>query len=249
MEEALPARFIIALLLLVTVGGAAAQQRASPDPQLPASPFSGSPAQPTPPADRPPAIQEATRIGIALGAAQRCGMEARELDAMTQLGFARLRLLARDDALYGQATSVLLQGQRYGAAEMRPPPGGCRVVLPVVSGILGNLMFLITRADPDVPDLKRDTPLENFAAWSGQLAVMASNCGAQDLVVNKGVDLARRYIERGARQLREKEVAEAELSRMMLQAVLERWGDQTQCVKILTEFGMFFGNLDARLQE
>jgi hypothetical protein len=103
----------------------------------------------------------------------------------------------------------------------------------VASGILGNLTYIVARADLDVPDLHRSSPLENFAVWSGQLAVMASHCGAQDELVNKSVDLSRQYIAKQAKDERSKSKAEADLSEVMLQAELENWGDKEKCVEIL----------------
>jgi len=199
--------------------------------------------------DQPPVIREAYRIGVAMGAAQRCGLSAEDADMMTKLGMARLQLVAKDRDLYGKAANVMLESQHYGATDMPQPEGGCKEILPTASGILGNLIYLIARADPDVPDLKRPTPLQNFAAWSGQLAVMASNCGARDEIVNHAVDVARKHLEAQAGDPRDREVAEAELSEVMLQAEMEGWGDKSQCVKILTTFGIFFGNLDARAQK
>ena len=168
---------------------------------------------------------------------------------MAKLGLAHLQLKAKDRELYGQAARVMLEGQRYGATEMPQPKGGCQEILPTTSGILGNLTYIIARADPDVPNLNRPSPLENFAVWSGQLAVMASHCGARDEVVDRGVELSRKYLEQQAKDERTRSRADAELSEAMLQAELEGWGDQTQCVKILVTFGTFFGNLDARLQK
>ena len=199
--------------------------------------------------DQPPAIREGYRIGIAMGAGQRCGMSAEDIDMMTKLGMARLQLVAKNKELYGKAANVMLESQHFGATDMQQPEGGCKEILPTASGILGNLTYLIARADPDVPNLNRPTPLENFAAWSGQLAVMASTCGARDEVVNHGVEAARKYLEGQAKDSRARDKAEAELSEVMLQAEMEGWGDKTQCVKILTTFGTFFGNLDARMQK
>jgi hypothetical protein len=196
----------------------------------------------------PPVIQEASRLGVALGAAQRCGMTATDADSMLKLGFARLQMLAKDKELYSKAAGVMLESQRYGATEMQQPPGGCSTILPVASGILGNLTYIVARADLEVPDLHRSSPLENFAVWSGQLAVMASHCGAQDELVNKSIDLSRQYIARQAKDERSKSKAEADLSEVMLQAELENWGDKEKCTEILTSFGSFFGNLDSRLQ-
>jgi hypothetical protein len=202
----------------------------------------------TPAEPPPPVIQEASRLGVALGAAQRCGMTADDAESMLKLGFARLQMLAKDKELYAKAAALMLESQRYGATEMKQPPGGCSTILPVASGILGNLTYLVARADLDVPDLRRSSPLENFAVWSGQLAVMASHCGAQDELVNKSVDLSRQYIAKQAKDERGRTKAEAQLSEVMLQAELENWGDKDKCVQILTNFGSFFGNLDSRLQ-
>ncbi|HTT37260.1 MAG TPA: hypothetical protein VMH32_06280 [Burkholderiales bacterium] len=198
---------------------------------------------------QPPAIREATRIGVALGAGQRCGMSAEDVDMMAKLALAHLQLMAKNRELYGQAAKVMLEGQRYGAAEMPQPEGGCKEILPMASGILGNLTYIVARADLDVPNLNRASPLENFAAWSGQLAVMASHCGARDEIVDRGVELSRMYLDREAKDERTRSRADAELSQAMLEAELGGWGDQSQCVKILTTFGTFFGNLDARLQK
>jgi hypothetical protein len=195
-----------------------------------------------------PAVQEASRIGVALGAAQRCGMTADDADAMMKLGFARLQMLSKDKELYAKSAGVMLEAQRYGSTDMPLPPGGCPTILPVASGIYGNLTYIIARADLDVPDLHRGSALQNFAVWSGQLAVMASHCGAQDEVVNKGIDLARQYIAKQGTEERERTKAESELSEVMLQAELENWGDKEKCTEILTRFGGFFGNLDSRLQ-
>jgi hypothetical protein len=197
---------------------------------------------------QPPAIQQASRVGVALGAAQRCGMAAADADTMTKLGFAHLQMLAKDKDLYAQAAQVMLESQRYGATDMPLPPGGCQSVLPIASGILGNLTYIVARAEPDVPDLHRKSPLENFAAWAAQLAVMGSHCGAPNAIVNRGVELARQYIAKAPDDGRAQERAEAELSAVMLQAELENWGDQAKCIEILTNFGTFFGNLDSRLQ-
>jgi len=202
-----------------------------------------------PPAqEQSPVIQEASRIGVALGAAQRCGIAAADADSMMKLGFARLQLLARDKELYARAAGVMLESQRYGATEMTQPEGGCAVILPIASGILGNLTYIVARADLEVPDLRRDSPVENFAAWSGQLAVMASHCGARDELVNKAVSLSRQYIKLQGNEERTRAKAESELSQIMLQAELENWGDKDKCVEMLTTFGSFFGNLDSRLQ-
>lgn len=235
----------------VCLGLLAAALAIADDATVPAPPASGQSAVPElqvpESSDQPLALKEATRIGVALGAAQRCGMAAEEIDTLTKLGRARLQQIAKDRTLYARAVSAMGEARRWGATQMRQPAGGCAAVLPIVSGILGNLTYLVVRADPDVPELHRASPLENFAAWAGQLAAMASNCGAQDQVVDHGVDLARQYIDREAKDARAQELAATELSQMMLQAVLERWGDPAQCVTILTEFGTFFGNLDARL--
>lgn len=196
-----------------------------------------------------PAMQEASRLGVALGAAQRCGMSAEDADSMMKLGFARLQMLAKDKELYAKSAAAMLEAQHYGSTEMQQPPGGCAAILPVASGMLGNLMYIVARADPDVPDLRRETPLQNFAVWSGQLAVMASHCGAQDELVNKGVDLARQYIATEAKDDRTRTKAESDLSEVMLQAELENWGDKEKCTEILTKFGIFFGNLDSRMQK
>ncbi len=202
----------------------------------------------TPAEPPPPVIQEASRLGVALGAAQRCGMTADDAESMLKLGFARLQMLAKDKELYAKAAALMLESQRYGATEMKQPPGGCTTILPLPSGILGTHTYLVARADLDVPDLRRSSPLENFAVWSGQLAVMASHCGAQDELVNKSVDLSRQYIAKQAKDERGRTKAEAQLSEVMLQAELENWGDKDKCVQILTNFGSFFGNLDSRLQ-
>ena len=198
--------------------------------------------------DQPPAIKEASRMGVALGAAQRCGMSDEDVDTMTKLGFARLQMMAKDKDLYTKAAAVMLDSQRYGSTEMTPPAGGCAVILPVASGILGNLTYIVARAEPDVPDLHRASPLENFAAWSGQLAVMASHCDAQNYVVDKALGLARQYIAKESKDERVQERADAELSGAMLRTELEQSADKTKCESILTNFGTFFGNLDARLQ-
>ena len=214
-----------------------------------ASALADDPPAPTPVEQQPIAVQEASRIGVALGAAQRCGMGAQDADAMMKLGFARLQMLAKDKELYAQAASVMLQSQRYGSTEMTQPEGGCAVILPVASGILGNLTYIVARADLEVPELRRDSPLENFAAWAGQLAVMASHCGTRDELVNKSVGLSRQYITKQGKDERGRTMADAELSTMMLQAELENWGDKAKCPEILTTFGTFFGNLDSRLQD
>src|SRR5574341_2390710 len=99
-------RCVVAAFLLTATLSTVAQESAGPQTPDPAPPFPGVPPLTAPPADQPPAIQEASRIGVALGAAQRCGMGAQEVNAMTMLGFARLRLLAKDDALYNQAASI-----------------------------------------------------------------------------------------------------------------------------------------------
>ena len=205
---------------------------------------------PVEPKPEPPsaAVQEASRVGVALGAAQRCGMAPADADAMMKLGFARLQMLAKDKELYAKSAAMMLEAQHYGSTDMPLPPGGCPTILPVASGIYGNLTYIVARADLDVPDLHRDSALQNFAVWSGQLAVMASHCGAQDEVVNKGVDLARQHIAKQARDERDRTKAESDLSEVMLQAELENWGEKDKCTDILTRFGSFFGNLDSRLQ-
>jgi hypothetical protein len=222
---------IIYLALLAAVGS----RVVADDPIVPAE-------------DQPPAIKEASRMGVALGAAQRCGMSGDDVDTMTKLGFARLQMMAKDKELYAKAAAVMLDSQRYGSTEMPPPAGGCAVILPIASGILGNLTYIVARAEPDVPDLHRKSPLDNFAAWSGQLAVMASHCGAQNYVVDKAIALSRKYIAKESKNDRAQARADAELSEGMLQAELEQLGNKTKCESILTNFGTFFGNLDARLQ-
>jgi hypothetical protein len=207
----------------------------------------GTPVEPKPEPPSP-AVQEASRVGVALGAAQRCGMAAADADAMMKLGFARLQMLAKDKELYAKSAAMMLEAQQYGSTDMPLPPGGCPTILPVASGIYGNLTYIVARADLDVPDLHRDSPLQNFAVWSGQLSVMASHCGAQDQVVNKGIDLARQYIAKHGTDERDRTKAESDLSEVMLQAELENWGDKDKCTEILTRFGSFFGNLDSRLQ-
>jgi len=132
---------------------------------------------------------------------------------------------------------------------MPDPQGGCAALLMVTSGLLGKLAFNVTHADLEVPDLHRSSSLENFAAWAGQLAVMASHCGARDQVVNKAAALSAEYIIQQAPNRRARRRAEAELSEMMLQAELEDLGDRRKCKEILTTFGSFFGNLDSRLQQ
>jgi hypothetical protein len=199
--------------------------------------------------EQPPAIQQASRVGVALGAAQRCGLAAADAETMMKLGFAHLQMLAKDKDLYAQAAQVMVESQRYGATDMPQPAGGCQSILPIAAGILGNLTYIVARAEPDVPDLHRSSPLENFAAWAGQLAVMGSHCGAPNSIVNHGVDLARQYMSKAPGDARVHERADAELSAVMLQAELENWGDQAKCTEILTNFGSFFGNLDSRLQE
>ena len=140
------------------------------------------------------------------------------------------------------------KSEHYGATEMQQPAGGCAALLMVTSGLLGKLTYVVAHADLEVPDLRRGSPLENFAAWAGQLAVMASHCGARDQLVNKATALSAKYIAKEAPSQRIRVRAEAELSEMMLQAELEDWGDRDKCKEILTTFGSFFGNLDSRLQ-
>jgi len=195
-----------------------------------------------------PAIAEASGIGTALGAAQRCGMPADDLARMRKLGLERVQSLAPDKQSYEKATDVMEKSVRYGATEMAAPAGGCAALLMVTSGLLGKLTFVVAHADLDVPDLHRSSPLENFAAWAGQLAVMASHCGARDQLVNRAAELSANYIAKQAPNQRVRIRAEAELSEMMLQAELEDWGDKEKCKEILTTFGSFFGNLDSRLQ-
>jgi hypothetical protein len=195
-----------------------------------------------------PAIAEAAGIGTALGAAQRCGMPADDLTKMRKLGLERLQALAPDKESYDKATDAMEKSVRYGATEMAAPTGGCTALLMVTSGLLGKLTFIVAHADLDVPDLRRGSPLENFAAWAGQLAVMASHCGARDQLVNRAAALSANYIAKQASSQRVRMRAEAELSEMMLQAELEDWGDKDKCKEILTTFGSFFGNLDSRLQ-
>lgn len=206
------------------------------------------PTLPPPTEQQSPAIAEASGIGTALGAAQRCGMPAEDLAKMRKLGLERLQALAPDKESYERATGVMEKSERYGATEMPQPAGGCPALLMVTSGLLGKLTFVVAHADLDVPDLRRGSPLENFAAWAGQLAVMASHCGARDQVVNKAAALSAQYIAQQASSQRARRRAEAELSEMMLQAELEDWGDRAKCTKILTTFGSFFGNLESRLQ-
>jgi len=212
------------------------------------SAWADEPAPPHPPEQQSPAIAEASGIGTALGAAQRCGMPAEDLAKMRKLGSERLQALAPDKESYEKAAGVMAQSERYGATEMQQPVGGCAALLMVTSGLLGKLTFIVAHADLEVPDLRRASPLENFAAWAGQLAVMASHCGARDQVVNKAAALSAQYIAREAPNQRIRRRAEAELSEMMLQAELEDWGDKSKCKEILTTFGSFFGNLDSRLQ-
>lgn len=196
----------------------------------------------------PPEIAEASGIGTALGAAERCGMPAEELARMRKLGAERLHALAPDKHAYDKAIEALQRSERFGATEMQQPLGGCSALLMVTSGLLGKLTYIVSRADPEVPDLRRPSPLENFAAWAGQLAVMASHCGARDQLVNKATDLTAKYIAKEAANPRIRVRAEAELSEVMLQAELEDWGDRSKCKEILMTFGVFFGNLDSRLQ-
>ena len=195
-----------------------------------------------------PALAEASGIGTALGAAQRCGMPADDLAKMRKLGLERLQALAPDKESYAKATVVMEKSEHYGAAEMQQPAGGCAALLMVTSGLLGKLTYVVAHADLEVPDLRRGSSLENFAAWAGQLAVMASHCGARDQIVNKAAALSTTYIAKEAPSQRIRMRAEAELSEMMLQAELEDWGDRDKCKEILTTFGSFFGNLDSRLQ-
>jgi hypothetical protein len=195
-----------------------------------------------------PAIAEAAGIGTALGAAQRCGMATEDVVRMRKLGLERLQTLAPDAGLYEKATQAMEKSERYGATDMVKPAGGCAALLMVTSGLLGKLTFIVAHADLDVPDLHRGSPLDNFAAWAGQLAVMASHCGARDQLVNKASALSAQYIAQQAPSGRARMRAEAELSEMMLQAELEDWGDRAKCTEILTTFGTFFGNLDSRLQ-
>ena len=168
---------------------------------------------------------------------------------MRKLGLERLHTLAPDQESFEQAAGVMEKSERYGATEMRNPPGGCAALLMVTSGLLGKLTFVVSHADLEVPDLRRSSSLENFAAWAGELAVTASHCGARDQVVNKAAALAAQYIAQQAVNRRARTRAEAELSEIMLQAELEDWGDRDKCKEILTTFGTFFGNLDSRLQK
>jgi hypothetical protein len=195
-----------------------------------------------------PALAEASGIGTALGAAQRCGMPADDLVKMRKLGVERLQALAPDKESYGKATEAMEKSEHYGANEMPQPVGGCAALLMVTSGLLGKLTYVVAHGDLEVPDLRRGSPLENFGAWAGQLAVMASHCGARDQLVNKATALSAKYIAKEAPNQRIRMRAEAELSEMMLQAELEDWGDKDKCKEILTTFGSFFGNLDSRLQ-
>jgi len=196
-----------------------------------------------------PALTEASGIGTALGAGQRCGMSADDVAKMRKLGLERLQSLASDQGSFEQATGLMEKSERYGATDMPVPPGGCAALLMVTSGLLGKLTFVVSHADLEVPDLRRGSSLENFAAWSGQLAVMASHCGARDQVVNKAAALSAQYIAQQAVNRRARRRAEAELSETMLQAELEDWGDRDKCKEILSTFGSFFGNLDSRLQK
>jgi hypothetical protein len=175
-------------------------------------------------------------------------MPAGDLAKMKKLGLERLQSLAPDKESYEKATGVMEKSVRYGADEMAAPAGGCAALLMVTSGLLGKLTFVVEHADLDVPDLRRASPLENFAAWAGQLAVMASHCGARDQLVNRAAALSASYIAKQATNQRVRMRAEAELSEVMLQAELEDWGDKDKCKEILTTFGSFFGNLDSRLQ-
>lgn len=238
------------LALLPAPSWAAENETNNPSAEPPQSAEPQSPSeQPSRAEQQPAAIQEAARIGVAMGAAQRCGFSAEDVDAMTKLGFARLQLLAKDQELYSRAAAVMLQSQSYGSTELQQPQGGCSVVLPTAAGILGNLTYLVARAELEVPDLRRESPLQNFAAWSAELAVMASHCGVRDELVNKATSLAQQYIAANGKDERDRSMAEAELSEMMLRAQLENWGDQTKCAEILTRFGTFYGNLDARLRK
>jgi hypothetical protein len=198
--------------------------------------------------EQSPALVEAARIGVALGAAQRCGMAAEDLATMRKLALERLQTLASDKGSLEKASGVMQQSERYGAGEMPKPAGGCAALLMVTSSVLGRLTYVVAHAELDVPDLRRGSPLENFAAWAGQLAVMASHCGAADKVVNKAAVLSTQYIALQAPSQRIRMRAEAELSSMMLRAELEDWGDRAKCTEILTTFGSFFGNLESRLQ-
>jgi hypothetical protein len=214
-----------------------------------ASAWADEPTAIPPGNEQSPSLFEATHIGVALGAAQRCGMADRDLATMRRLALERLRTLATDKAAFEKATDLLQQSERYGASEMPKPAGGCTALLMVSSSVLGKLTYVVAHAELDVPDLRRDTPLENFGAWSGQLAVMASHCGAADQLVNKAAALSMQYITQQAADQRVRMRAEAELSSMMLTAELEDWGDRAKCMEILTTFGSFFGNLESRMQK
>ncbi len=196
----------------------------------------------------PTLVEEATHMGVALGAAQRCGMASQDLATMRKLALERLQTLAPDTASFEKAADIMQQLEHYGAIEMRKPAGGCTALLMVTSSVLGRLTYVVAHAELDVPDLRRGTPLENFAAWAGQLAVMASHCGAADGIVNKAAALSTQYIAHQAPSQRVQMRADAELSSMMLQGELEDWGDRAKCTEILTTFGSFFGNLESRLQ-
>jgi hypothetical protein len=187
-------------------------------------------------------------MGVALGAAQRCGMAAQDLATLRKLALERLQTLASDQGSLEKATGVMQQSEHYGATGMPKPAGGCTALLMVTSSLLGRLSYVVARAELDVPDLRRDTPLENFGAWAGQLAVMASHCGAADRIVNKAAALSTQYIAQQAPSQRVRMRADAELSSMMLRAEFEDWGDRAKCTEILTTFGSFFGNLESRLQ-
>ena len=175
-------------------------------------------------------------------------MPADDFAKMRKLGLERLQALAPDKESYGKAKEVMDKSEHYGANEMQPPVGGCAALLMVTSGLLGKLTYVVAHGDLEVPDLRRGSPLENFGAWAGQLAVMASHCGARDQLVNKAAALSAKYIAKEAPSQRIRMRAEAELSEMMLQAELEDWGDKDKCKEILTTFGSFFGNLESRLQ-
>src|SRR5207249_10670386 len=157
-------------------------------------------------------------------AAQRCGMPADDLAKMRKLGLERLQALAPDKESYGKATEVMGKSENYGAAEMQQPAGGCAALLLVTSGLLGKVTYVVADGDLEVPDLRRGSPLENFAASAGQLAVMASHCGAREQLVNKAAALSAKYIAKEAPSQRVRMRAEAELSEMMLQAETEDWG-------------------------
>ncbi|HTS52988.1 MAG TPA: hypothetical protein VMH26_06925 [Burkholderiales bacterium] len=222
--------------------------RLSPALLLCASAWADEPIAPPPLDEQSPAVVEATHIGIALGAAQRCGMAAQDLATMRKLALERLQTLTPDKAALEQVTGVMQESERYGATEMQKPAGGCTALLMVTSSVLGRLAYVVAHAELDVPDLRRASPLENFGAWAGQLAVMASHCGAADRLVNKAATLSTQYIARQAPNQRVRMRADAELSSMMMQAEFEDWGDRAKCTEILTTFGRFLGNLESRLQ-